>query len=116
MAKKILIVDDKKEIVLAMQEFLDEQGFRTAVALSGSDALSQCRNETFDLMLTDVMLPDLDGRVLVEKCLELLPALKIIFVTAYTNNLKVKSGAGLQVLKKPCRPSAILEKIEDMLQ
>lgn len=115
MSAKILIVEDQKEVALTMQEFLDEQRFKTAVAMNGRDAIGKCKSEKFNLLLTDVMLPDMDGRKVVERCLELLPNLKIVFVTGYSKNLKLKLGPRLQVLKKPCKPSTILQKIEEML-
>ncbi len=115
MSAKILIVEDQKEVALTMQEFLDEQGFKTAVAMNGRDAISKCKGEKFNLLLTDVILPDIDGRIVVEKCLEILPDLKVLFVTGFSNNLKLKISPRLQVLKKPCKPSAILEKIAVMI-
>ena len=116
MNPKILIIDDQKEIALVMQEFLDDQGYKTAVAMNGHDAIAKCRKEKFDLLLTDIMLPDIDGRVVVEKCLAILPGLKILFVTGYSKNLELKIGPRLQLIKKPCKPSAILAKIEEILR
>jgi len=65
MTEKILIVDDEKDLVRIVQYNLEEAGFRTAVAYAGEEALRKVRDEAPDLVVLDLMLPDLSG---VEVC------------------------------------------------
>lgn len=115
MGKKILIIEDEKKIALAMQEFLDGQGYQTDIAMSGREAIGKCQNERFNLLVTDITLPDIDGRMVVENCLKLLPDLRVLFVTG-NSNLKLKTGPRIQMIKKPCKLGEILIKIEDLLK
>lgn len=115
MSKEILIIEDQPDLALALQEFLIEQGFNTAVAMNGRDAINMCRSKNFGLLLMDIALPDIDGREVAKKCLEYLPKLKVLFVTGQSNNLKLKIGPSVQFINKPCKPRVILDKLEEML-
>jgi CheY-like chemotaxis protein len=116
MKRKILIIEDQREIALVLQEYLEDEGLAAAVALNGREAIDKCRSEPFDLLVTDLKLPDIDGRAVVETCRHWLPNLKVLFVTGYVSDLNVKTGSNCQVLKKPCKPAKILEAIKNMLK
>jgi len=59
--KKILIVDDEKPMARALQLKLDHNGFETKVVYQGTDALQVLEKEKFDLVVLDLMMPNLDG-------------------------------------------------------
>ncbi len=61
MAKTILIVDDKLNVQIFLKELLGEQGFRVVTADNGRDALFVARHEKPDLILLDIMMPEMDG-------------------------------------------------------
>ncbi len=61
MTKTILIVDDKASFRKLVQEYLTEQGYRVVCAANGREALYTVRNETPDLVLLDIMMPEMDG-------------------------------------------------------
>ncbi len=115
MKRKILIIEDQQEIALGLQEYLEGEGLAADVALNGREAIDKCRSETFDLLVTDLKLPDIDGRAVMETCRHWLPDLKVLFVTGYLSDLNIKTGPHCQVLKKPCKPAKILETIKGML-
>ena len=58
---RILIVDDEPEIVQLIQRYAEREGYETAAAGDGAAAVMLCRNEDFDLIIMDVMMPDIDG-------------------------------------------------------
>ena len=59
--QKILVVDDDKDVVRLMTAYLEQAGFQTICAYNGQTAIHLLRSEKPDLMLLDLMLPDLDG-------------------------------------------------------
>ncbi|MBP7964785.1 MAG: response regulator transcription factor [Caldilineaceae bacterium] len=61
MKKTILIVDDKASVRIMLQEYLAEQGFRVVAAGDGREALFAARQEKPDLILLDIMMPEMDG-------------------------------------------------------
>jgi len=61
MPKTILVVDDKASVRMLVREYLTEQGFRVVVAADGREALYAARHEKPDLILLDIMMPEMDG-------------------------------------------------------
>ena len=61
MPKTILVVDDKASVRMLVREYLTEQGFRIVVAGNGREALYAARHEKPDLILLDIMMPEMDG-------------------------------------------------------
>jgi DNA-binding response OmpR family regulator len=60
-SSKILIVDDDQDVLIALERLLEDQGYRTVTAWSGQEALSLLNSQSFDLLLLDRGLPDLDS-------------------------------------------------------
>jgi DNA-binding response OmpR family regulator len=61
MAKTILVVDDEKRILSLLKAYLEQQGFRVVTALNGSEAIYTARQEKPDLVILDIMMPEMDG-------------------------------------------------------
>ncbi len=81
---KILIVDDENDIAELISDILEDEGYETYIANNGKTAISLVKEEDFDLILLDVMMPDISGT---EVCAAIrnLTSCPIIFVTAKTN-------------------------------
>lgn len=91
---KILVVDDEPEIVELLQIYLEMQGHKAVGAYDGAQALALWRENRFDMVLTDIMMPQVDGYHLVEK-IRSESNIPILFLTAKTDVLdRVK---GLQI-------------------
>ena len=58
---KILVVDDEPDIYRLIQRFAEHQGHQAVGAASGQEAVNLCREQDFDIVIMDVMMPDLDG-------------------------------------------------------
>lgn len=89
---KVLIVDDDPDIVLYLSEFLDSQGYTTIKASCGEDALEKIKQEHPDVVLLDVMMPDMDGyevcrRIRADAATALLP---VVMVTGAGPQERVK--------------------------
>ncbi|HMR64225.1 MAG TPA: response regulator, partial [Anaerolineae bacterium] len=61
MTKTILVVDDKKNLRLMVQQYLTQEGFRVVLAENGREALFVARHEKPDLILLDIMMPEMSG-------------------------------------------------------
>ena len=61
MAKTILLVDDEKRILSLLESYLEQQGFRVKTALNGEEAIFVARHEKPDLIILDIMMPEMDG-------------------------------------------------------
>ncbi len=80
---KVLIVDDEKNYPTILGEVIREDGFEPVAASSGLMALDILRNEPIDLVLTDVMMPGIDGIELLAQIKELNPTLPVMVMTAH---------------------------------
>ncbi len=99
LSKKILIVDDDAGMILLLQKWLKVAGYTTAAALDGYTALDKIKNESVDLVLLDVLLPDLNGTDIAKKILGD-PAVKdtpIIFMTVCIDLEKDKGAEKIGV-------------------
>ena len=107
----ILIVDDEIELKNVLVESLHAQGYRTTGLTSGAAALAALRTQSFDVMLTDLMMPGMDGITLVQEALKLDPHLISIVMTGQgtiqTAVDAIKVGAFDYVLK-PFRLQTLL--------
>lgn len=117
---KILIVDDEKDFVQMVIRILDKEGYEVSYAYRGEDGLEKIKNEKPDLVILDVMMPDLDGFSVCEKIRgdrewETLP---IIFLSVKKADQDILTGltkGGTDYLTKPFNTEILLKKIEKLL-
>nr|HOO91285.1 PAS domain S-box protein [Syntrophales bacterium] len=99
----IMVVDDEAELMNALCEMLTDQGYETAGFLTGAEALSVLKEREFDLLLTDLMMPGMDGIELIRAGLEIDPNLISIIMTGHgtvqTAVEAMKTGAFDYILK-----------------
>jgi len=119
MKPKILIVDDEKILTTVLKNFLSKEGYEVAVAERGETALKMLKNESFDVILLDLRLPDVNGLTLIPKIKELAPDAGVIIITAYAEVRSavsaIKEGA-FDYLAKPFEEEELLLTIERFLQ
>ncbi len=84
-AHTVLIVDDDPDIVLALQDFLDHDGYHVSVAGTCAGALLQARTHQYNAVLLDLSLPDGDGSSVLRTLQEQQPQLPVIILTAFTS-------------------------------
>jgi DNA-binding NtrC family response regulator len=100
---KVLIVDDDIDIVNAMQAYLTACGYMAVGYTSGKDAIEKLKSCDFDLMLTDLMMPEMNGIEVLKSALEINPHLMAIIMTGKgtteTATEMMKEGAFLCSLK-----------------
>ncbi|WP_338085906.1 response regulator [Gloeocapsopsis dulcis] len=117
---RILVVDDLVDNLFLLQTFLEAEGFEVETADSGSQALSQISTKLPDLVLLDVMLPDISGYEVTRQIRQNhnLPFIPILLVTAHDQtNAKLGLDAGANdFIRKPIDFEELLTRISVFLQ
>lgn len=116
--RKILVVEDEPEIQELLTAYLRSEGYATAAAGDGQEALARFRAEAFDLVLLDVLLPKLDGFGV---CAEIrkTSAVPVIMLTALDGEAEQIKGFDLQIddyVTKPFSMPVLLRKIAAVLR
>lgn len=83
MSGKILVVDDEKDILRALEFILTREGYSVTTATSGEESIEFLKKEEYDLVLTDLRMPGMDGMTVLEKTLQMRPSTAVIIMTAY---------------------------------
>jgi|UniRef100_UPI00404B32E5 two-component system, OmpR family, alkaline phosphatase synthesis response regulator PhoP len=119
--KKILIVDDEPNIVLSLDYLVRKKGYTPFIARNGSEALAIAQAEIPDLILLDIMMPDIDGYEVCQtlKSDERFAATKIIFLSAKSKKEDIEKGLQMGADKyftKPFSTKQLLQEMVDLLQ
>ena len=117
----ILVVEDDDDVRAYTVEMLRELGYRVAHAPDGAAALRVIEREAgrIDLLFTDVVMPNMSGRELVDRARALQPDLKVLYTSGYTRNSIVHGGrldAGVEMIAKPFTYQTLARKIGDILE
>ena len=119
MSVKILLVDDDTTFCLMLKTWLSKRGFEVEEAFSCREASSKIKGGKYDVVLTDLRLPDEDGLVVLQHVKKAIPEAQVILMTGYADiNTAVqamKLGA-FDYVAKPVIPDEILKKIQDALE
>lgn len=119
--KKILIVEDEKDILQLVKLYLEKEGFRTVSAMNGMEGLRQVKAEQPDLIILDLMLPEMDGlevckRIRLNQDTALLP---ILMLTAKAEESDTVIGLELgadDYVTKPFSPKALVARVKALLR
>jgi two-component system NtrC family sensor kinase len=116
----VLIVDDEPDIAEMLNELLAPQGHRIDIAASGNEALGYLEATDYDVILSDLKMPDLDGPGLYRQLQQRYPHLlkRIVFITGDTlgigaSNFLAQSGCPL--IEKPFVPSEVIQVVRQVL-
>ena len=118
---RVLVVDDEAEIADLMRDFLEGAGYEVATAESGAVALEMLKEVRFDVIVSDLRMPDIDGAALWREVRERWPELarRMLFVTGDTLSRGADSflaETGCPSLEKPFSRKALLERVKGLLQ
>lgn len=116
----VLVVDDENAVRSLTTRILGRAGYRVIEARNAADALRLCESssEEFDLVLTDVVMPGLNGRELVEQILQTRPDVAVLFMSGYTEDEGLRRGVaetGFPFLQKPFSPADLVAKVREAL-
>lgn len=117
--ERILVVEDDATVRDLSTEALRVLGYDVLEAENGAHALKLLETNVVSLMFTDVMMPDMTGRVLADKANVLYPNMRVVYTTGYTRNAIVHNGVldyGVNFLPKPFTVRELAKKIRGVLE
>ncbi len=100
---KILLAEDDAVMREYLTRALEKSGYSVSAVDRGTAALPLLEQETFDLLLTDIVMPEMDGIELAQKASEMVPTLRVMFITGFAA-VTLKAGTAMpqaRVLSKP---------------
>jgi DNA-binding response OmpR family regulator len=120
MAKRVLVVDDEPNIVMSLEFLMSRAGYEVQVARTGTEALAALGRTPPDLLLLDVMMPELDGY---EVCQQIRAnpawnATRIVMLTARGREIEREKGLALGAdlyITKPFSTRDLVAQVEEML-
>ncbi len=116
----ILVVEDDDAVRRITREFLKLNGYNVIEAGSAESAIElvKLHKESIHLVLTDVLMPEMNGRALIERLEEEQPGIKVLYMSAYTEDAAINIGAlepGTQFIEKPFSPDELANKVRKAL-
>jgi DNA-binding response OmpR family regulator len=121
MAKRILVVDDDENILSLERTILEQKGFAVTTAAGGAEALEILGQEDFDLVLLDVMMPEIDGFTVCRRIKEepRTKEIPVIFLTAKGGGEALAEGfesGAIMYINKPFTANKLLTIVNTMLE
>ncbi len=116
----ILLVEDETNLRYLARQFLEKQGYRVIEAADGAVAMqiAVAHEGVIHLLLTDVIMPGMNGRELAQRVAEIRPNVKILYMSGYTENVIGRNGtldAGIRLLAKPFTLRELNLKVREVL-
>ena len=116
--RRILLAEDEDSMRGFLERALTGAGYEVSAFANGLEAYECLQEEAFSLLLTDIVMPEMDGIELARKAAELDPDLKIMFITGFAAvalNPDVETPAGSKVLSKPFHLRDLVAEIDRMM-
>ena len=119
-SETVLLVEDAEPLRKLAHMFLRDSGYKVLTAADGTEALAAARSYAgpIHLLLTDVVMPGINGRVLAERLAPLQPGMKVLYMSGYTDTFIAGHGvleAGTHLLHKPFTEDVLTRKVREVL-
>jgi two-component system cell cycle sensor histidine kinase/response regulator CckA len=120
MKRTILLVEDEEMIRGLMCEVLEREGYEVLACADPKEGIDVCLQHSgkIDLLLTDVMMPGMNGRVMANRILEIVPELRVVFMSGYSEQFLLHDGEvdpHLEYLQKPFTLETLTRKLSHVL-
>lgn len=119
-SETVLLVEDDVRVLELTSASLRELGYTVLTAANAKDALAQLENGAdVDILLTDIVMPEMNGRRLADAALQIKPELNVIFMTGFTKNAVVHNGVldpGVNFLAKPFSLDELSAKLREVIE
>ena len=113
---RILLAEDDQVMREYLTRELERSGYRVAAVDRGTAALPLLESETFDLLLTDIVMPEMDGIELAQKAQEIAPEMRVMFITGFAA-VTLKAGKAVpqaRVLSKPFHLRDLVREVDQL--
>ena len=117
-SETIVLVEDDAQLRAIVYRQLQRFGYRTLVFSTAAEALAMAGSEPVDLLLTDLIMPEMGGRLLAEGFQQRSPSTRVLFMSGYTDDEVVRHGAldsSMAFLQKPFTPDALAKRVRSVL-
>ena len=119
-SETILLVEDEKLVLELVRQTLEADGYKVIACNDPLEAIEQVKkyDGEIDMVVTDIVMPGINGRVLYEKISEMRPNLKVLYMSGYAANAIINRGMvepGIHYIQKPFSVAAISEKVRAVL-
>lgn len=116
----VLLVEDEASVRRLLKHVLSKQGYEVLEASSGEEALEiyDRHDGHIHLLLTDMVMPKMNGRELADELTRRQPGLRVLYVSGYTDDVLIRNGAlgpGMYFLQKPLKPQVLTTKVREVL-
>ena len=113
----VLLVEDENAVRRMTQTFLEAKGYKVLEARHGGEGLEICQDYRgpIDLLLTDIVMPEMGGRELVEKVSPLRPEMKVLFMSGYSEDPSIHEGSQIPFLEKPFTLRELARRVREVL-
>ncbi len=119
MAGKILIVDDEPVVIKSCERILSPEGYAVDTASNGREAIGKLGKNSFDLVITDIRMPDMDGIELLRWIRNSKPETGVVVITGYPSQESIKEALSLRILDylpKPFSPALLVEVTQKAME
>ena len=118
--KKILVVDDDPYILMSLEFLMKKNGFEVMVARNGTEALDIVQKQVPDIVLLDIMMPDVDGYAICKhiKSSKKLKEAKVVFMSAKSKETDIRKGYDLGAslyVTKPFSTRQLLKQVQELI-
>ena len=119
-SQTVLLVEDERAVRQLGRRILERSGYLVIEATSGIDALERSKNHEgpIHLMLTDVVMPEMGGRELVEHLSPLRPDMRVLYMSGYSDDTVIHQdvrASDIAFLQKPFEKKTLLRKVREVL-
>ena len=116
----ILLVEDDEQVLKLAESILMHHGYRVIDATDGMKAVKKLQelDGKVDMLLTDVVMPEMNGKQLYESALKIVPGIKVLFMSGYTDDVIAKRGildSGLHYIQKPFTVQSLAARVRETL-
>lgn len=117
--QRILLAEDDETMRRFLVKALERAGYKVLACADGAEAFARLKEEPFTLLLTDIVMPEMDGIELARRASELDPELKIMFITGFAavalNAAREGTSPEAKVLSKPFHLRDLVDEVERLL-
>jgi two-component system, cell cycle sensor histidine kinase and response regulator CckA len=117
-SETVMVVEDDAAVRDLVRIMLEANGYHVLTVEDGDDAARVCRERSIDLLLTDVVMPDVNGQALAERLGQLAPEMRVLFMSGYADEAVHRHGVlgdSAAFLEKPFTERALTRKVREVL-